>query len=45
MEVKKSDLTFFKNEVLEDLTKLEKRLNEKINSQLNKNNFKFAIII
>ena len=35
MEVKKSDLTFFKNEVLEDLTKLEKRLNEKINSQLN----------
>ena len=35
MEVKISDLTFFKNEILDDLKKLEKRLNDKILSQTN----------
>ena len=35
MEVKISDLAFFKNEMLEDLKKLEKRLNEKMNSNIN----------
>ena len=35
MEVKISDLTFFKNEILDDLKKLEKRLNDKILSQIN----------
>ena len=38
MEVKKTDLTFFKNEVLEDIRKLEHRLNNKINLELNKYN-------
>ena len=35
MEVKISDLAYFKNEILEDLKKLEKRLNEKMNSNIN----------
>ena len=35
MEVKISDLTFFKNEILDDLKKLEKRLNDKMISQTN----------
>ena len=36
MEVKKTDLTFFKNEVLEDIKKIENHLNDKMMVYLNK---------
>ena len=35
MEIKKSDLLYFKNEVLEDIKKLENRINNNIESKFN----------